>query len=198
MNKCKLINYEHFATTSWDNRYNIVTYFRKGIGLTVTPLKVPEDLENPTQKFKLRLKNGKTDYILINTYKIHKKEYDIEYLYSESEKQQNLILAGDLNTARIELRERIDRLVMDCNMLNTNTKELPTHIWSDSETTIDHIIISDTLKPNLVKFETLDTALQTITTISLYKPHLQQTVIARKYQGETIEILTKTNIRMQY
>lgn len=152
VDRCKLVNYEHYATTSWDTHHNIITYFRSGIGLTVTPMKVPADLENPTQKFKVRLKNGKTDYILINLYKIHSKQYDLEFMYNEAEKQQKLILAGDLNTRKSTFKEQIDTLVNDCNMLNTNTNEIPTHVWMKKSTVIDHIIISDTLTPSFIKF----------------------------------------------
>ena len=105
---CKIANYEHIATTKWRSIHNIVTLFKKG--LTVTPVKLPGGLQNPMQKFKVRIKNGTKNYTIINTYAIHKNTLDIEFLEAEAEKQQNLIIAGDLNTKQPARRQQIEEL----------------------------------------------------------------------------------------
>ena len=147
---CKIANYEHIATTKWRSIHNIVTYFKKG--LTVTQMKVPEDLQNPTQKFKVRVKNGTKNYIIINTYAIHKNTLDIEFLEAEAEKPQNLIIAGDLNTKQQTRKQQIEELVEDHNMLNTNLYETPT-FECRTPSQLDHIIISDSLEPDFISFD---------------------------------------------
>ena len=147
---CKISNYEHTATTKWRNIHNVITYFKKG--LTVTPMNVPDDLQNPTQKFKVRVKNGTKNYIIINTYAIHQNTLDIEFLEAEAEKTQHLILAGDLNTKQQTRKQLIDDLTKDHNMLNTNLDETPT-FECKTPSQLDHIIISDSLEPDFVSFD---------------------------------------------
>ena len=147
---CKIANYEHIATTKWRSIHNIVTLFKKG--LTVTPVKLPGGLQNPMQKFKVRIKNGTKNYTIINTYAIHKNTLDIEFLEAEAEKQQNLIIAGDLNTKQPARRQQIEELVEDHNMFNTNIYGIPT-FECRTPSQLDHIIISDSLEPDFMSFD---------------------------------------------
>ena len=157
-NKCNINGYEQHTTTKWRNEHNIIAYFRKDIGMTVTEVNITQELLNPTQKFRVRFKGCNKVHTIIHTYSIHKhNSLDIDYLYTEAERTQNLIIAGDLNSKGTR-HAQLENLMYDCDLLDTNTDEIPTHNFlgekGHTQTQIDHIIISDTLVPDFISFHT--------------------------------------------
>ena len=143
----------------------LVTFFRKGEA-NYRELDC-EDKQSPMQAFMVSKKGCEEEILIINTYRKHNTDTDFESLGDLLEQNPNAIFCGDFNADPYAKNKRrganevagrkLRNFISENDLYTPNQNNAPTHHYAGrgihTGTTIDHIIVSQSVKPLIKNFE---------------------------------------------
>ena len=165
----KLKGYEAVFDESMEESHGksgiLVTFFRRGEA-NYREIEC-EDKQSPMQAFMVSKKGCEEEFLVVNIYRKHRTNTDFNTLGELLQLNPHTLLCGDFNAdpftrntthgANKEAGRKLRNFISENDLYTPNENNEPTHHYAGrglhTNTTIDHIIVSQSVKPLIKEFE---------------------------------------------